>query len=61
MGIGAIQELHRTITRQQAIIDNLTNRIELMELIEAQHLLPKIDNLIARINTLENYQFFIGE
>jgi len=54
MGIGAIQELHRTITRQQVIIDNLTNRIELMELIEAEQLLPKIDDLIARINILEN-------
>ena len=56
-----IQELHVLITRQGTIIDNLRNRIELMELIEAQQLLPKIDDLIARIKILEHYQFFIGE
>ena len=31
MGIGAIQELHRTITRQQTLIDNLLSRIEALE------------------------------
>ena len=31
MGIGAIQELHRTITRQQTIIDGLITRIEALE------------------------------
>jgi len=33
MGIGAIQELHRTITRQQTLIDNLLSRIEALEIV----------------------------
>jgi len=31
MGIGGIQELHRTITRQQTVIDSLISRIEMLE------------------------------
>jgi len=31
MGIGAIQEFHRTITRQQTVIDSLIARIEALE------------------------------
>ena len=56
-----IQELHVLITRQGTIINNLINRIELMELIEAQQLLPKIDDLIARMNILETRSVLIGE